>query len=186
LGSDLDTSLFLIDLDNRFAVSNNILGSAGRSINYGWDGAFQLDLIGALDAMRGTSLASRLGSLSYYANTTLLNAKIYGGPNDGGTPQFAPDYMVRTGLIYGFKGVKVSFLGTFVADHKAQDSTNPQFDIPAYMTWDLTAEVPVNKHFTVMAGINNVFNEDYYSRITSNGIDPAYGRNFYLGGSFQF
>jgi Fe(3+) dicitrate transport protein len=183
---NFDTSLFLIDLDNRFAVSNNVLGSAGRSINYGWDGAFQIDLIGATDAARGSSLASRLGSLSYYGNVTLLNAQIHGGPNDGSTPQFAPDYMLRTGLIYGFKGIKVSFLGTFGADHKAQDSNTPQYDIPAYMTWDLTAEVPVTKNFTVMAGINNVFNEDYYSRITSNGIDPAYGRNFYLGASFQF
>jgi Fe(3+) dicitrate transport protein len=181
-----DTSLFLIDQDNRFAISNNVLGSAGRSINTGWDGAFQVDLIGAYDALQGTKLASHLGSLSFHANATLLNAEIKGGPNDGSTPQFAPDYMVRTGFIYGFKGVKVSFLGTFVADHKAQDSNNPQFDIPSYMTWDLTAEVPVTKNFTLMAGLNNVFNEDYYSRITSNGIDPAYGRNFYVGASFQF
>lgn len=181
-----DTSVFLIDQDNRFATSNNILGSAGRSINTGWDGAFQVDLIGAYDAVQGTKFASQLGSLSFHANATLLNAEIKGGPNNGSTPQFAPDYMVRTGLIYGFRGIKVSFLGTFVADHKAQDSNNPQFDIPSYMTWDLTAEVPVTKNFTAMAGINNVFNEDYYSRITSNGIDPAYGRNFYVGGTFKF
>ena len=93
---------------------------------------------------------------------------------------------MRTGLIYGFKGVKVSFLGTFLADQKAQDSNKAEFNIPSYMTWDLTAEVPVTKHFSLMAGLNNVFNEDYYSRVTTNGIDPAYGRNFYLGGSFQF
>lgn len=182
-----DTSLFLVDLDNRFGVSNNILRSVGRSINYGWDGAVQLDLIGALDAARGTSLASRFGALNLYGNVTLLEAELHGGPNDGSTPQYSPDYMVRTGLIYGFKDrVKVSFLGTFVGDHKAQDSNNPNFNIPAYMTWDLTAEVKVNKNFSVMAGLNNVFNEDYYARVRADGIDPAYGRNFYVGGAFTF
>ncbi len=181
-----DTSLFLIDLDNRFAVSNNILGSAGRSINSGWDGSLQVDVVGAYDAANGTKHASQIGSLNIYANATLLNAELHGGPNNGSVPQYAPDYIVRTGLIYGFKSVKVSFLGTFVADQKAQDSNKPEFNIPSYMTWDLTAEVPVTKHFTLMAGLNNVFNEDYYSRVTSNGIDPAYGRNFYIGGSFQF
>jgi Fe(3+) dicitrate transport protein len=181
-----DSSLFLVDLDNRFAVSNNVLGSAGRSINYGWDGATQVDLIGAYDAASGSSLAKRFGNLSVYANATLLQAELHGGPNDGKVPQFAPEYLVRTGLIYGFKGIKISFLGTFVADQKAQDSTDSKFNIPSYMTWDLTAEVPVTKKFTLMAGLNNVFNEDYYTRVTSNGIDPAYGRNFYVGGSFQF
>lgn len=37
-----------------------------------------------------------------------------------------------------------------------------------------------------MAGLNNVFDESYYSRVRSDGIDPGYGRNFYVGGSFQF
>lgn len=181
-----DTSLFLIDLDNRFAVSKGILGSAGRSINYGWDGSLQIDVVGAYDAAHGTKFMSQIGSLSVYANATLLESELHGGPNNGSTPQYAPDYLVRSGLIYGFKGVKVSFLGTLVSDQKAQDSNDPRFNIPSYMTWDLTAEVPVTKHFTLMAGLNNIFNEDYYSRVTTSGIDPAYGRNFYVGGSFQF
>ncbi|MEO7318168.1 MAG: hypothetical protein ABIZ56_04180 [Chthoniobacteraceae bacterium] len=36
------------------------------------------------------------------------------------------------------------------------------------------------------AGINDVFNEDYYSRITDTGIDPGYGRNYYVGFSLKF
>ncbi len=182
-----DTSVFLVDLDNRFGVVGNTLQSVGRSINTGWDGAFQLDLIRGFDAVNGTKHADRLGSLNFYANATLLTAELHGGPNNGGTPQYAPDYMVRTGLIYGYKDkVKVSFLGTFIADHKAQDGNDPRFNIPSYMTWDLTAEYKVNKHFSVMAGLNNVFNEDYYSRVRNDGIDPAQGRNFYVGGEVRF
>jgi Fe(3+) dicitrate transport protein len=187
-----DTSLFLIDLDNKFGGTIDqgttlVLRNVGRTINYGWDGAFQLDLIGAYDALTGGDNVSRLGSLSLYGNATLLEAKIHGGASDGKTPQYAPDYVLRTGLMYKFKDrVKVSFLGTFVGDHYATDDENPDRHIPAYMTWDLTAEVKVTKNFTAMAGLNNVFDESYYSRVRSDGIDPGYGRNFYVGGSIQF
>jgi|JI6StandDraft_1071083.scaffolds.fasta_scaffold03485_8 Fe(3+) dicitrate transport protein len=188
-----DTSLFLIDLDNKFGgtvgagTGNLELRNVGRTVNYGWDGAFQFDMIGAYDALKGTSNVSRIGSLSLYGNATLLEAEIHGGASDGMSPQYAPDYIIRTGLMYKFKDrVKVSFLGTFVDDHFATDDENPTRKIPAYMTWDLTAEVKVTKNFTAMAGLNNVFDESYYSRIRGDGIDPGYGRNFYVGGSFQF
>lgn len=35
-------------------------------------------------------------------------------------------------------------------------------------------------------GINNIFDEDYYARITNAGIDPAARRNFYGGVSLKF
>lgn len=182
-----DTSLFCIDLDNRFGVISNVLTSVGRSINYGWDAAVQADLIGAWDEAHGTSLGNTFGSLSLYANVSLLEAELHGGPNDGGTPQYSPDYMIRTGLIWNLKDkAKVSLLGTFLDDHNAQDSGAAAFAIPAYMTWDLTAEYKVTENFTVMAGINNLFDEDYYARVRNDGIDPAQGRNFYLGGSLSF
>lgn len=192
-----DTSVFLIDLDNRFGTITidppgpppavTYLRSVGRTINYGWDGAVQFDVIGALDEINGTKNADRIGSLNLYANASLLEAELYGGPSDGGRPQYSPDYILRTGAIYKYKDrVKVSFLGTAVDDHFADDSMTPNRFIPAYVTWDLTAEVKVTKNFTAMAGINNVFDESYYSRVRADGIDPGYGRNFYVGGSIQF
>jgi hypothetical protein len=39
-------------MDNRFGVTAGRLTSVGRSINYGWDGAFELDLIGLADKLR--------------------------------------------------------------------------------------------------------------------------------------
>ncbi len=182
-----DTSVFLIDMDNRFGVTGGVLRSVGRSINYGWDGAFDIDLIGLADKLRGAPEANRAGSLSLYGNVSLLEAELHGGPADGSEPQYAPEYMVRSGLIYKYRDkIKVGFLGTFVGDHRAQDNNDPRFNIPAYMTWDLTAEVKVHEHFTVMAGLNNVFDESYYARVRADGIDPAYGRNFYVGGSLTF
>lgn len=182
-----DTAFFLVDLDNKFGTAGTALTSVGRAINYGWDSAIQLDLVGALDALNGTHHANRLGSLNLYGNVSFLEARLQGGPNDGGTPQYAPPYMLRTGLIYSRKsGVKIAFLGTLMARHSGSDTPDSRFDIPAYTTWDLTAEVPVTKNLTLIGGLNNVFNKQYYSRVNGGGIDPAYGRNFYVGGSVNF
>ena len=52
--------------------------------------------------------------------------------------------------------------------------------------FDSRVKLEVTKNFTFMAGLNNVFDESYYSRVRSDGIDPGYGRNFYVGGSVQF
>ncbi|MEY5026119.1 MAG: hypothetical protein RLZZ244_1647 [Verrucomicrobiota bacterium] len=181
-----DTSLFLVDLDNRFGIANNRLTSVGRSINYGWDASAQVDLIGVLAARTGRDLNAHCGNLNLYGSLTLLEAGLYGGPNHGGTPSFAPTYLLRTGAIYGLRRTKLSFLGTYMARHNAQDSGNPTYAIPSYVTWDLTAEFPIHKSVTVMAGINNVFDQRYYSRVTAQGIDPSYGRNVYAGFAVQF
>jgi Fe(3+) dicitrate transport protein len=182
-----DSALFLVDLDNKFGTAGTALTSVGRSINYGWDGALQFDVIGAMDAANGTHRGDHLGALNLYANASIMEARLTGGANNGGTPQFAPPYMVRTGVIYSRKSkLKIAFLGTLMARHSASDTAVASFDIPAYTTWDLTAEIPVTKHLTLIGGLNNVFDKQYYARVNAGGIDPAYGRNFYVGGSVSF
>jgi Fe(3+) dicitrate transport protein len=53
--------------------------------------------------------------------------------------------------------------------------------------WDLTAEAEiVPKYLSLVAGINNIFDEKYYARVRSNGIDPALPRNLYGGVVVRF
>jgi Fe(3+) dicitrate transport protein len=185
-----DTSVFLIDYDDRFGRVGNNLQNVGRSLNLGWDLATELDLIGLYDAAAETAHGERLGSFSLYGTVELLDAEFVSGPLDGRTPQYAPDYLVRAGGIYRWKDrVKVALLGTFVGEHFADDANSANFRVPAYNVWDLTLEWKVWKECVdtrLIAGVNNLFDEDYYSRIRSNGIDPAYGRNYYVGASFGF
>jgi outer membrane receptor protein involved in Fe transport len=55
------------------------------------------------------------------------------------------------------------------------------------MTWDLTFEAKFFKgRVGVIAGINNLFDEDYWSEIRDEGIVPAYRRNYYAGFSVEF
>ena len=206
-----DVSGFLLDFDDQIGTvalpgGFSTLSNVGRAQHLGVEAAAELDLIGLIDAIRGRpapelmgkgnksvvpverSLVDRFGSFSLYGNAMLLDAEFVSGPLEGFTPRQAPDYVVRAGAIYRWNDwLKVAMLGTFVGDAFADDGNTRERFLPAYMTWDVTIEAKVYKEIvSVHAGINNLFDEDYYSRITDAGIDPGYGRNYYAGFSLKF
>ncbi len=207
-----DASGFLLDFDDQIGSialpgGFSTLANVGRSRHMGIEAAGEIDLIGLLDALRDSpepapagkdgktvaappeqSLVDRYGSLRLYGNVMILNAEFESGPLAGSTPRYAPDYLVRTGVIYAWRDrFKIALMGTVVGDAFADDAETPERAVPAYMVWDLTAEAKVYKDIvSINAGINNLFDEDYYARVRDDGIDPAYARNFYLGCSVKF
>jgi outer membrane receptor protein involved in Fe transport len=160
----------------------------GDAWHQGIELASEADVVGAWDCVRKTDWAARVGSLSPFLALTLLDAEFDQGPNKGKSPQYAPDYHVRTGVHYGFDDrVKLGLLGTLVDDHYADDALTPSRAVPSYKVWDLTGEVVLAKNLlgaaelSLFGGINNLFDENYYARITGAGIDPADDRNYYGG-----
>jgi Fe(3+) dicitrate transport protein len=203
-----DASAFLLDFDDQIGViplpdgRSSTVANVGRAQHYGAELAAEIDLIGWLDAPSSPaptsakeagspaekSFGDRFGTLSLYANAALLHAEFVSGPLDGKTPRFAPDYLVRGGVIYRWRDrCKLALLGTFVDDSFADDANTEERFVPAYTVWDLTAEVKVYKEvISLNAGVNNLFDEDYYARIANTGIDPAPRRNYYAGFSVKF
>lgn len=207
-----DVSAFLLDFDDQIgnvtAPGGSTVANVGRAQHYGVEMAAEVDLIGLADELLGNNqlpdsgkdkdakavqlaptLVERFGSFSLYANAMLLDAEFVSGPLDGNTPRYAADYLVRAGFVYRAPQdrFRIAMLGTMVGESYANDDNTAQRFVPAHTVWDLTAEVKVYKDIvTLNAGVNNLFNEDYYSRITDTGIDPAYGRNFYVGASLKF
>ena len=47
-------------------------------------------------------------------------------------------------------------------------------------------EYRVAENLRLIGGINNIFDEQYFARVRNDGIDPANGRNYYLGASIEF
>ncbi len=177
----LDTSLFLLSFKDQIGKVGTTTANVGDATHKGIDVSVTTDLL----ALMGQS--KKYGSLDWYVNGTLLDAEFTDGPSDGKTPQYAPDYIVRSGLSYSYEEkLKVSFGGTFLGQHFANDSNDATFSIPAYMVWDLTAEYKVHENVRLIAGINNLFDESYYARVRNDGIDPSNGRNYYVGASFEF
>jgi Fe(3+) dicitrate transport protein len=145
------------------------------------------------DDLNNGDFVSRFGSIAFQGNVSLLEAKIHGGVADGKTPQYAPDYIVRAGAVYRWQDrVKLALLGTFVGDHFANDTNTVPgaglvADIPSYMVWDLTAEAKIYKDYvSLVGGVKNLLDEDYYARVRGGRIDPSYGRNYYAGFRIEY
>ena len=201
-----DTSGFCVDYSNQIgetaAGGQNIVSNSGRSRVYGWDFLLQLDLIGIADGIAHQNMgwedpksgqsggiagwAQEYGALYFYTALTLQNGNFINGANEGKTPQYLSNYVYKTGLVYDWQSkVKASFLGTYVGHSYASDNNLTGSDsrfIPAYNVWDLTLEAKLwNEYVSLVGGINNLFDKQYYSRIRGDGIDPAMPRNWYAG-----
>jgi len=181
----LDASAFLLSFKDQIGVLGNTATVIGDSVHKGLDLSVNADLLSLIAG------SDTYGSLVWYVNGTILDAEIVDAPlltgTEGKEPQYAPDYILRTGLTYSYedKG-KISLGGTFVNDHFADSSNTAQYAVPAYMVWDLMAEYKIHKNLRLIAGINNLFDESYFSRVRPDGIDPSNGRNYYIGASLEF
>jgi len=207
-----DVSGFVLDFDDQIGSvalpgGFSSVGNVGQARHLGLEAAAELDLIGLIDHLSADpaqpvtgkdgkptavpaspSLTERFGSLNLHGNVMVLDAGFVSGPLDGKTPRYAPDYLIRAGVVYRWQDrIKLALLGTFVGSSYGDDGNSAQRFIPSYQVWDLTAEARVYRDFiSVHAGINNLFDENYWARVRDDGIDPAYGRNYYVGLSFKF
>lgn len=190
-----DVSGFFIDYQDRFGTTTaggvTTVRNVGHSQNWGLDVAGELDLVATAAKLTGgdaKTATQRFGNLAFHVAYEWLNAEFVDGPLKGFEPQYAPEHLLRVGLTYRWRErFKISLLHTYVDQHFANDNNTADFNIPAYQVTDLIAEAKVWKNnVTLLAGINNLFDQDYYSRIRANGIDPAYGRNFYVGVRLEY
>jgi Fe(3+) dicitrate transport protein len=164
-----------IILPNGFTSTSNV----GDARYIGFEAATELDVLALING----GSPSPYGNLTLYGNVTLLDAEFTSGPNTGNTPAYAPDYQVKTGVIYSYKDTfKVALLGTLVDDEFGDDGDSFEGFIPAYNVWDLTAEFKFWKgRAGVFAGIRNLFDEDYWGEVREEGIMTALPRNYYGG-----
>ncbi|MBI2495465.1 MAG: TonB-dependent receptor plug domain-containing protein [Candidatus Omnitrophica bacterium] len=178
-----DVSYFLMKFYDQIGTSGNTIENVGDALHQGVEFAAEADLVRLYDAMQGTTSHERVGSISPFFNLMLLDARFTEGPQDGKTPQHAPQYTMRVGAQYRLKDrVKLNLSSVFVDDHFADDSNLASRTVPSYKVWDLTGEVALWKDYLAFfGGINNLFDERYYARIRSEGIDPAQERNIYGG-----
>jgi Fe(3+) dicitrate transport protein len=185
-GLVLDASVFHLGFDNQIGNialpgGRSSVGNIGRAVHRGVEASAQYDLFRAFRRPGP-------GALNLYANALLVDAEFKEGAAIGKTPQYAPDHVVRTGLIYTRgSDLKLALTGTLSADSFADDANTAQRRVPAYAVWDLTAEWRVPRTAVrLIGGVNNAFDEDYYSRVRPDGIDPAPRRNYYVGVALEF
>lgn len=180
-GVTLDASVFLLSFEDQIGTQGTTTANVGDASHRG------LDLMASADFFEIANAPDPFGALTAHLAATLLDAEFTAGPNQGKSPQYAPDYLIRSGLTWqSTQSTKVTLSGTFVDGHFANDTNTSNFRVPGYMVWDLTAECKVHEHLRILAGINNLLNESYFTRVRNDGIDPSNGRNYYVGCALEF
>lgn len=189
-----DVSAFRIELEDKIeqrqvSASDILRINSGDSRHQGLEASVEWDVLnpsGATDA----------NSLLLFANAALLDAEITRSENAalvGNEPAFAPERILRAGALYrSAGGIKLGLTASHVSEHFWQDSNAAGAGgaiaavVPSYSVLDLSAEVPLNASVSLLGGVGNVLDEDYYSRVRGDGIEPAQQRSYYLGVSLRF
>ena len=110
----------------------------------------------------------------------------------GKTPAFAPKVLVKGGVTLSRDNCfDLSFTAVYVSDEFWQDAdvgtgTIPA-KIPAYVVFNLAGDLKLTKNLKLIAGVSNLGDEKYYSRVFFDGsIEPAPQRSGYAGLSLEF
>jgi Fe(3+) dicitrate transport protein len=113
----------------------------------------------------------------------------------GNAPAYAPDLVIKGGITFKRdKCFNITLSAVHVSEQFWQDSnlgsgTIPLPEIPSYDVFNLSGELYVTRNVRLIAGISNLGDEKYYSRVFPFGggsIDPAPGRSGYVGLSVEF
>jgi Fe(3+) dicitrate transport protein len=187
-----DVSGFYLQYNNRIGnISVNgatVVTNVGASTSKGFEGYAEFNVIKAFTKLKNTDVIL-FGSYSY------TDAKYSGDHKDAATKdkrvENAPRDIFRGGLSLGYKNVLVtgqlSFVGKTFSD--ANNTLKPTINgqnglIPSYTITDLTATYNFGKNLNLKAGINNLFDERYFTRRAGGypgpGVLPGEGRNFFI------
>ena len=180
-----DASVFYIRYENKFGQvgsgATTEFQNTGAGTHRGADVSSEFKLSEYSETLRA------LGGFILYANVALLNAQYTKGSLEDKTPMYAPKSMTRIGIIHDKEDkYKVALMGVMVSRMYGDDNNTDQREIPSYTVFDLTSDINLTHNWLVSAGINNLFNREYYSRVRSDGVIWALQRNYYLGAVYKF
>jgi Fe(3+) dicitrate transport protein len=187
-GFNLDISLFQIDFSDKIEQLQLTVVDVQR-VNTGDSKHQGLEFTAEYNVFHASGNDNEL---LLFANGSLLDAKITQSQSSslvGNRPSFAPEYLIRTGFIYQHRALNVSLTATFVDDQFWQDSNLARGEgaaqinaiVPSYEVLDLSADYEINASWSIQAGINNLLNNNYYSKVRNDGIEPAAERSAYIG-----
>jgi len=187
-----DVSVFWIDFRNRIEAqhinaTDVIEVNSGDTRSRGFEGQLNYDFLA------NTALADRGEHLEAFVSASLLNARFTASviPGQvGKIPAYAPRYLLKTGVNWRVEQrIKLSLTAVSSAAQFWQDSDQPlgtgnsylPARIPAYTALDLAGDWQLNRHVTLLAGVRNLTDRQYYDRVWQTGLEPALGRSWYAG-----
>lgn len=189
-----DVSGFYLQYNNRVGTitptgaTYRLITNVGASTSKGFEGYVEFNPIRAFTKSKHTDVII-FGSYGY------TDAKYSGDHKDANTKgkkvENAPAHIFRGGITGGFKGflltAQISSVGETFSDANntvAASANGNTGLIPSYTVTDLTATYKFSKGLNLKAGINNLFDERYFTRRAGGypgpGALPADGRTFFI------
>lgn len=197
-----DVSLFLLAYNNRIGTTIEVdpvlfntyqyRTNISASVTKGMEALVEYDF---WKAFAGDSSKY---SLRIFTNASLVDARY----TDSKVPAFygnkvelVPPFNLKTGVRFGYKKLVVSYQFSYTQEHFS-DATNSQSQgnavngiIPSYYVSDFALEYGIGM-FNFETGVNNLFNQYYFTRRASGypgpGIIPANPRTFYFTLGFKW
>ncbi len=189
-----DVSGFYLQYNNRVGTitptgaTYRLITNVGASTSKGFEGYIEFNPVRAFTKSKHADLII-FGSYGY------TDAKYSGDHKDANTKgknvENAPTNIFRGGITCGYKGflltAQLSSVGVTFSD--ANNTIAPSANgntglIPSYTVTDLTATYKFSKGLNLKAGINNLFDERYFTRRAGGypgpGALPADGRTFFI------
>ena len=190
-----DISSYYLQYNNRIGTitvsgtpSYRLITNVGSSTSKGIESYIEFNPIRAFTKNNKADLMI-FGSYAY------THARYSGDHKDANTKgkkvENAPENIFRGGISGGYKGLlltaQMSHVGETFSD--ANNTVTPTANgnnglIPSYTITDLTATYKFSKGLNIKAGINNLFDERYFSRRAGGypgpGALPGDGRTFFI------
>jgi Fe(3+) dicitrate transport protein len=172
VGLYYDVSLFQVNVHDRIE-SQQFTQTETVDVKTGDTRSRGAELEGSYDVLRLWSGSAPNRHFDVFANASLLNARFTSSRlvnQTGKTPAYAPDYVLKAGVTLRQDGrYKVSLVANSVASQFFQDSNlaiaSTPARIPSYTLADLSGEYTLAGRLRLLAGISNVTDRQYYSRV---------------------
>jgi Fe(3+) dicitrate transport protein len=189
-----DVSAYYLKYNNRVgtvtpdAANYRLVTNVGASTSKGVETYVELNLAKA--ASRNTAWDAIVFSSFGYTNAR-YSSDHKDANTKGKKVENAPANILRAGITLGYKSVLLTGQFSYVdetysdANNTATPSANGQTGlIPSYSVSDLTVTYRFTKSFNIKGGVNNMFDEIYFTRRAGGypgpGALPADGRTFFV------
>jgi Fe(3+) dicitrate transport protein len=189
-----DVSAYYLKYNNRVgtvtpdAANYRLVTNVGASTSKGVETYVELNLAKA--ASRNSAWDAIVFSSFGYTNAR-YSSDHKDANTKGKKVENAPANILRAGITLGYKSVLLTGQFSYVdetysdANNTATPSANGQTGlIPSYSVSDLTVTYRFTKSFNIKGGVNNMFDEIYFTRRAGGypgpGALPADGRTFFV------
>jgi Fe(3+) dicitrate transport protein len=189
-----DISIYHLKYNNRIGTitptgaNYRLVTNVGNTNSKGIESFFEFN---AIKAFKKNSNVDVVIFNSYSYNKATYSSDYKLTLIKGNLVENAPQHILRSGIGFGYKQILITSQFNYVAESfsDANNTNTPTANgqsglIPAYKIVDATLQIKLPNRIIIKAGINNVFNEKYFTRRAGGypgpGVLPADGRTAFL------